>query len=73
METAILSISKYSVVTAEFMIISYIKLTKAEKCTDLDDNITYIAPNYIHYWLERTTLFALREYSKDYKTGTISI
>jgi len=31
METAILSISKYSVVTAESMIISYIKLPKAAK------------------------------------------
>jgi len=31
MGTAILSISKYSVVTAEFMIISYIKLTRAAK------------------------------------------
>lgn len=69
METAILSISIYSVVTAEFMIVSYIKLTKKEKCTNLEDNTTNIAPNYIHYWLERTTLFALREYLKNYKKG----
>jgi len=51
------------------MITSYIKLIKGQKDFGKHWRTTpmMIAPNYIHYLVERTTLLPLKEYSKDYK------
>ena len=51
------------------MITSYIKLIKGQKDFGKHWRTTpmMIAPNYIHYLVERTTVLPLKEYSKDYK------